>query len=139
MLWFGMAPEATPAEAGDGADEMEVAAGSTSRPSHVDLPGSRELDEALAALDILAGRTPPSPTAEPEAAEPTPTAEPASEPASEPEPEARPAWPTADRSASTHQRPEPRVGSASTGFDALRPSSTTASRAYRRLRRIFPS
>jgi hypothetical protein len=142
MLWFGTAPEATSVEAGDGADEMEVAGGSTRRPSHVDLPGSRELDEALAALDVLAGRTPPAPTAETETppdAERARTAEPASAPASEPEPVARPAWPMTDRSAASQPRPGPRVASTPTAFDAQRPISTPASRAYRRLRRIFPS
>jgi hypothetical protein len=142
MLWFGSAPEAASAKAGAGAEEMEVAGGSTSRPSPVELPGSRELREALAALDVLAGRKPPAPTAEPEtppAAEPATNAGPASASASEPEPETRSAWPTADRSAAPQPGPGPRVASASTAFDAQRPSSTPASRAYRRLRRIFPS
>jgi hypothetical protein len=141
MLWFGSAPEASSAASGDGADEMEMAGGSTSRPSRADLPGSRELDEALAALDALAGRTPPAATTEPQtppAAEPAPAPEPVSAPASEPQPEARPAWPMADRSVA-HQSPRaPVIGPTSMGIDAQRLTSTPASRAYRRLRRIFP-
>lgn len=120
MLWLGDVPDATRTDGGVGADEMEVVGGSPRRKPLADLPGSSELDEAMAALDAIAGRRPAL------AAEP----EPPSAADSEPErPPPSPAWPMADRSAASP--------SSAKVVDA-RLTSTPASRAYRRLRRIFP-
>jgi hypothetical protein len=108
---------------------MEVVGGSTGRSPHAALPASHELEEALAALDVLAGRTPPPPAQpnDPSANRTTATPELSPAPVLEPEPAPRPAWPMADRSAA----PKAPTTSGMT--------STPASRAYRRLRRIFPS
>jgi hypothetical protein len=78
------------------------------------MPGSQELEDALAALNAL-GTEPsePASTASPD--------EPVEETAAE-------AWPRADTSAWT----PPRESS------ETRAAVTPASRAYRRLRRIFP-
>ena len=138
MLWLGSGPGATAADSGDGADEMEVVGGSSGRPSHADLPGSRELHEALAALDAIAGRTPPAAATEPEAPPASVAPAPPPAPSPEPEPAERPAWPTVDRPASSSPPPWRVASSSLTDTGAQRPSSTPASRAYRRLRRIFP-
>ena len=134
MLWLGAAPEAAaPTDTGEGADEMEVIGGSPTRPPATGLPGSVELDEAMAALDAIAGRSPAHP-AEPEspsAPEPEPEPAPKLEPA--PPPASSPAWPMADRSAAS----APAISSPPKVVDS-RLTSTPASRAYRRLRRIFP-
>jgi hypothetical protein len=122
MLWFGRQPPAPAAEpagessagddgADDGASEMEVA-GSGRR---AQMPGGHELDEALAALNALSR----------ERVEPVSTVT-ADEPVEETDP--ADAWPRSDTSAWT---PPP----ASSGTHA---APTPASRAYRRLRRIFP-
>ena len=95
------------AEAGDEPDVMAV-------PTPRALPGSRELDEALAALDALAGRT----RSVDSGARAWPAAHPVPHP---PAAEAQP-------------RP---VASGRVG-EAPRLAATPASRAYRRLRRIFP-
>ncbi len=147
MLWLGSAPPSTSAEADEGADEMEAAGRLTSWPPRADLAGSRELDEALAALDVLAGGTASAPSPESETPpadeppprdEPPPPAEPAAAPLAGREPEARPAWPAADRSMESRSPRAPLITSSRAGTDAQRLSPTPASRAYRRLRRIFP-
>lgn len=132
MLWYGTARESAIEPASGGAEEMEVVGGSTGRPDRPVLPGASELDEALAALDALAGRAPAPASSEAEEAAPIERAapEPAAQarsapsaavqpPPAKPEALRRPGWPLADRP------PAPSV-------------STPASRAYRRLRRIFP-
>jgi len=144
MPWLNESETATRSE--EGADEMEVAGGSRSwSSSEPHLPGSRELDEALAALDALAGRPIPASRAD------EPTAEPIAEPTSEPTSEARsesigearsepappPAWPAVDRRDSPTAEP-PRSLAPSSGVEPQRLAATPASRAYRRLRRIFP-
>ena len=122
MLWFGRPAEPS------GADEMEVASASGSaqpqanaeppvEPEAGGLPGSRELDEAMLALEELTRRTGTRESGVPDEwpppsvglAEPTPAAS-TSEPAG------------------TLSRPS---------FGTARPGSP-ATRAYRRLRRIFP-
>jgi len=128
MLWYGAEPTARTVpppdvtDPGTGADEMEVVGSQPppATPTPRILPGSRELDEALAALDALAGRTR---TAEPDA----PTADATGDRA----------WPTADRppAAPVSARPAPL---ASRAAEQPRLPTTPASRAYRRLRRIFP-
>jgi hypothetical protein len=114
-------PEAAATVADTGAEEMEVV-GSQPPPEHQPdvsaapapraLPGSRELDEALAALDALAGRT------------------------RSVDPAAR-TWPAADP---VPNRPVGEARSLPSGAvgEAPRLAATPASRAYRRLRRIFP-
>jgi len=108
MLWFGRRPAES-----SGADEMEVASG---RDASVrsPLPGSQELDEAMVALDELTRRT------------------------EAPEPGLPDEWPP--RSVGLA---EPAAGASD---PAMRPRPTLpmgrpgspATRAYRRLRRIFP-
>jgi hypothetical protein len=110
VLWFGRSRGSPAADAGD-ADEMEVAP--TGRPGAAEtapLPGSHELEDALAALDAIA----------------RPSAEAASAPQEPPLEE-----PTADERATTDRPSTERRA-------PLRPAPTPASRAYRRLRRIFP-
>jgi hypothetical protein len=122
MLWFGRQPAPPPAgpaeeppaadegPADDGASEMEMAGSG----HHAQMPGSQELEDALAALNALGTeRSEPASTASPD--------EPVEETAAE-------AWPRADTSAWT----PPREAS------EARAAVTPASRAYRRLRRIFP-
>ena len=54
MLWFGRTPPTKSADVPDaGADEIEIV-GATRRSARGPLPGSQELDEAMAALDALA-------------------------------------------------------------------------------------
>jgi hypothetical protein len=122
MLWFGRQPAPPPAEpadeptvsgdgaADDGANEMEVA-GSGHR---AQMPGSQELEDALTALNAL-GAERPAPASTDSAVEPV-------------EETAAASWPRADTSA----WPPPRDAS------AHQAAATPASRAYRRLRRIFP-
>ncbi len=119
MLWFGRRPggsESAEWPAEDAAGEMEVA--STGRrpdadPPAAGMPGSQELDDALAALDAVGpprrqvAATPPPPGPSPESA---PSRTSSSDVGTPPEPP-------------TPQRTEVR---------------SPASRAYRRLRRIFP-
>ena len=134
MLWFGRGAQepAATASPDEGAGEMEIAGGGRGAEGRP-MPGARELDDALAALDALARGTEPPAPAEPE---PTPTPEPeaAIEPVARPP---APAWPVIDAPAARAEDPwvppEPAPG---TGSD--RASVTPASRAYRRLRRIFP-
>jgi len=127
VLWFGRSPagEASdPPGAAGGADEMEVAPTGRSGETAPRLPGGTELDDALTALDALsrsAGERPPPAMAEPPADEPSAATE-AAEPQPEPDPEPRPAT---RPSSPPPARPVP-------------PTTTTTSRAYRRLRRIFP-
>ncbi|HUH17384.1 MAG TPA: hypothetical protein VMM85_05495 [Methylomirabilota bacterium] len=106
------------------------------------LPGSQELDEALAALDALAGRSPepePPPDEEPDGPAAIAVAEPAAAEA-EPEP-AEPAFtesaPVADAVPLSEQVVMPRPYRRETGLAPM--TRSPASRAYRRLRRIFPS
>lgn len=114
MLWFGTAPEEPEA----GADEMEMVGAARSPASEpAPMPGSQELDEALAALDALAH---PAPAEVAAPAQPGPPEEP---------------WPSAAEDRPPADRPVPPVG---TVTSLTRPSATPASRAYRRLRRIFP-
>ncbi|HUF06460.1 MAG TPA: hypothetical protein VMP86_03615 [Candidatus Binatia bacterium] len=128
-----------------GASEMEVATSgygpdSGEATSFGGFPGSAELDEAIAALDALAGRASEEPASEAaaETAEDAPEPEPESEPESELEPEPEdaagsetwPRWtvPASEPAATPRQATQP-PGSV----------TTPTSRAYRRLRRIFPS
>jgi hypothetical protein len=114
-------PEAPDPEPGEsGADEMEVAGGGQVAPaspearSEGDLPGSQELDEALEAYGGFATR-------------------PAAAPADDEWPPARPGGPRLSSSAqaqSGYVSPPP--------YRSAMPSSS-ATRAYRRLRRIFPT
>ena len=115
MLWFGQRPAADA-----GADEMEVAGGGAPPPQDPAeapepdmLPGSQELDEALASLEELTRRTRQS------------------------APDAPDEWPPASARL-------PSSGASSWAMPArapfpggVRPGSP-ATRAYRRLRRIFP-
>jgi hypothetical protein len=148
VLWFGQEPEHVMPDSGG--DE----AGPTPARRSSMLPGSRELDEALAALDALAGTSPTSiETPGQEPAEPAPVATP--DPASEDVDSAADdvEWPPSDRDAPSAHR----SGSESAGAEARpmapgsapgtllrevrRPTAlqpSPASRAYRRLRRIFP-
>ncbi|MEO5986548.1 MAG: hypothetical protein ABIW50_04820 [Candidatus Limnocylindria bacterium] len=118
MLWFGSRPDARvvdDAAAHDAAAEMEIAStGRQSMPGNdrsTQLPGAGELDEALAALAAHSG-TPPD--AGPSQADSEPS----------------PPEPSAPRPAAPAQRVE-----------RARPVDipSPASRAYRRLRRIFPN
>ncbi|HUF06245.1 MAG TPA: hypothetical protein VMP86_02525 [Candidatus Binatia bacterium] len=134
-------------EDASGASEMEVAtrghgADAGEATLFGGLPGSAELDEAIAALDALAGRSSEWPASDAAVGtrEDAPAPAPAPEPEPEPEPESEPeaasgseAWPGWTGPASepaARLRPETQP-----------PGSVTAptSRAYRRLRRIFPS
>lgn len=126
MLWFGQAPDAATDE---GADEIEVV-GAAHRSGPAPMPGSQELDDALAALDALSqGGTAASDRTSDEG------------------------WPPAvgtdDRPIDAVATPPPTMSSEPTADDApstsppgllpsVRPPATSASRAYRRLRRIFP-
>jgi hypothetical protein len=112
------APDPEPRESG--ADEMELAGGGQVAPaspearSQGDLPGSQELDEALEAYGGFASR-------------------PAADPADEEWPPASPGGPRLSSSAR-----------APGGYVSLPPyrstmPSSSATRAYRRLRRIFPT
>jgi hypothetical protein len=122
MLWFGTAAEELEA----GADEMEVVGTSRPQPSEAaPMPGSQELDDALAALEALA-----HPVVGAEAA-PVPP-----ESSDEPRPPVGgPADPAVVEERPPADRLVPPVG---TVTSLTRPSATPASRAYRRLRRIFP-
>ena len=121
MLWFGRRPASSAsgdAPSDDAAGEMEVA--STGRRGWVSpedasggMPGAQELDEALVGLDALRRR--PAPTATGPKDPLTPAVP----------PPGRPSTPPAAASG------VPSVVSAE-----LR---SPASRAYRRLRRIFPT
>jgi len=119
MLWFGRRPESAgspdwPAE--DAAGEMEVAStgrrGSAVPEADSGLPGARELDEALAALDALGEQRGPT-IAQTKATSSEEDAAPS------PDLPAR----SAERAPDATPPAEPR---------------SPASRAYRRLRRIFP-
>jgi hypothetical protein len=135
MLWFGRTPPETRQEAssapsaGTGADEMEIV-GAQPRSEAAPLPGSDELDDALAALDALGptAATPDQPVA-------------AAEPIGKDEEEA---WPPAVGTEVGSGPPAPddepdAPGLAVGSLTSLtRPSATPATRAYRRLRRIFP-
>ena len=118
MLWFGRSPDES------GAAEMEVVT-SAARPAEapIELPGGDELDEALAEMApiaIEAPETAPPPTP------PTPptSATPISSPAA-----AIPRTTAPPRVVTTLTRPGTTPTAMTTG---------PASRAYRRLRRIFP-
>ena len=122
MLWFGTAPEEPEA----GADEMEVV-GAARPPTSgtAPMPGSQELDDALAALEALAhpGSSEVARPATPESSdEPWP-------------PTIEAEAPAAAEERMPADRLVPPVG---TVTSLTRPSATPASRAYRRLRRIFP-
>lgn len=135
MLWFGRAPQ--PSEHSDaigpmghvdeGADEIEVIGAAAPRPEPAPIPGSRELDDALAALDAVAQ---PAPDASPGTADqewpPTVDAD-IPELSTDVEVTARDAPP-----------PSARGGPSGGLLPSVRPQTTSASRAYRRLRRIFP-
>ena len=125
MLWFGQGPQ--DAAVDEGADEIE-SVGAANRSAAAPVPGSRELDEALAALDALSR----APTTAPD---------------SRSEPSADESWPPAP----SQDSPVDAIGapaefgaaddtsSSSAGLlPSVRPPATSASRAYRRLRRIFP-
>jgi hypothetical protein len=130
MLWFGRTPpamaEESPPDAG--ADEIEVVGPpSGGGPAH--RPGSRELADALAALDALAPPTEATPATRTPAAE-----ERGSQDESLPPTvgsEAAP-LPTAN------EEPELPAGAAGSLTSLTRPTAPPATRAYRRLRRIFP-
>ena len=124
MLWFGRSPD----DAG-GASEMEVAT-SGRRPllarsePEPGLPGSSDLDEALARLRALARR-------DDESAEPNAAPEQAAD-SVEAEPDE---WPPRPLTVGEPARPpQPPQGIASGSAT----TTSSASRAYRRLRRIFP-
>jgi hypothetical protein len=127
MLWFGQAPQEAAAD--EGADEIEVV-GAAHRSGPAPMPGSRELDDALAALDALSQAATGPPEPPPEEGRPqavTTEDQPIGEVAT-PQPIA-PSQSIAD---------EP-VGTTPSGLlPSVRPPATSASRAYRRLRRIFP-
>ena len=122
MLWFGQAPDATTDE---GADEIEMV-GAAHRSGPAPMPGSQELDDALAALDALSqGGSPASEAIADEGWSP--------------------AVGTDDRpidAVATSQPTPPAEDAPSTSpsglLPSVRPPDTSASRAYRRLRRIFP-
>ena len=132
MLWFGRAPQQSqPAEPSapsedvdEGADEMEVVGAAAPRPQPAGVPGSRDLDDALAALNAVARPGPASGVAD----------------------EGRPPAVDADLSAMQAGTGVPLPvpdAAAGTGrptglLASVRPQTTSASRAYRRLRRIFP-
>ena len=119
MLWFGRSPDES------GAAEMEVVT-SAARPAEasIELPGGDELDEALAEMAPIAIEAPE--TAPP----PTPTTPPASAtPISSPA-AAIPRTTAPPRVVTTLTRPGTTPTAMATG---------PASRAYRRLRRIFPA
>lgn len=128
MLWFGRTPpgasDASPSDVG--ADEMEVVGGQA-RSGPAPMPGSQELDDALAALDALA-----PPAAAPPA---TPIAEPG-----EDEDERWPPSVAAEPSEAPARVDEPELPGEGAGSltSLTRPSAAPATRAYRRLRRIFP-
>ena len=126
MLWFGHGPQ--DAAVDEGADEME-SVGAAPRSAPAPVPGSKELDEALAALEALSRSTTttPDPPSEPSAEESWPPAH-----ATQASPvDASAALPELDVSDDT--------SSSSAGLlPSVRPPATSASRAYRRLRRIFP-
>jgi hypothetical protein len=130
MLWFGRRPpSADDMPAPDsGADEMEVA-GAQPRAGASPLPGSQELDDALAALDALAPPVAPIPE------------EPLADARADEEDDS---WPPAvgRESSAPPQVPEDEaelpIRPAGTLTSLTRPSTTSATRAYRRLRRIFP-
>jgi hypothetical protein len=152
VLWFGQEPEqAMPPEArGTDREKAGVDAG---RPSI--LPGSRELDEALAALDALAGTT-PRPIEVPDARQESTTLPPVPPPDATDEvgsPADDVAWPPADRDIPStgassveppvvESRPVTPGSAPGTLLRDVRRSTpvppSPASRAYRRLRRIFP-
>jgi hypothetical protein len=115
VLWFGRTRQSPAAEPAGDADEMEVAP-TGHRPGEASvLPGSQELDDAFAALEALsrsAADQAHGPVAPGEAVR----AEERDEPSASPPADA--------------PRREARVGRP--------PAPTPASRAYRRLRRIFP-
>jgi hypothetical protein len=148
VLWFGQEPEhVMPDSGGDEAGPAPARRSSM-------LPGSRELDEALAALDALAATSPKTieiPGQEP--AEPASVAPP--DPASEDVDSAADdvGWPPSDRDApSAHRSPSESAGAEARPMppgsapgtllrEVRRPTAvqpSPASRAYRRLRRIFP-
>jgi hypothetical protein len=138
MLWFGQAPP--DAAADEGADEIEIV-GAAHRSGPAPMPGSRELDDALAALDALSqgGSTAPPEAISDEGwprtvdagdrpVDAVATPEPTTRQPTTPQP-TTPAEPTAENASST----------SSPGLlPSVRPPATSASRAYRRLRRIFP-
>jgi hypothetical protein len=130
MLWFGRTPPvASPAPPpGTGADEIDVV-GAQRRSGPAPLPGSQELDDALAALDALAP---------PEAR--TVTEEPAQDATVGDDDDA---WPPAVGTEQTappvaEDKPGTPAGAVGSLTSLTRPSATSATRAYRRLRRIFP-
>ena len=119
MLWFGRRPDisGTTEPPDDAAGEMEVAStghrGRVTPEPGAGLPGGEELDDALAGLDSLVGRLRPN------------AVDPATMPRLEagPEPSGMPP--------SVGAQPAPRP-------PQLSVPSGPATRAYRRLRRIFP-
>ena len=124
MLWFGRTPAAESAATSvdAGADEMEIV-GAQERSEPAELPGSRELDDALAALDALA---PAAPTA-----------------AEDPRRDEDESWPPASETVTApipgpEDEPEVPASTAGSLTSLTRPPTTPATRAYRRLRRIFP-
>ncbi len=129
MLWFGSRPsEATPSDwpAEDPASEMEIAATGSSRraPGVPSLPGSDELDAALTAL----AHGGPSAAEDDEATETDEADDDAS---------------AAETSSTTPPGPAAPASPTVAGTDSVLRSRqvelpSPASRAYRRLRRIFP-
>ena len=125
MLWFGQATQEAPVD--EGADEIE-SVGAAPRSAAAPVPGSQELDDALAALEALSRgtTTTPDPPSEPSADESWPPA-----PATQGSPvDAVAAPPELDVSDDTN--------TPAGLLPSVRPPATSASRAYRRLRRIFP-
>jgi hypothetical protein len=129
MLWFGRSPDDA-----SGASEMEVATSGRRTSDEVSqpepkMPGASDLDQALAALRAVAGRGDEPPEQ---------AAEPPEQGASEPEDAEADEWPP--RPVTVGEAVPGQQPSQATPTFAPGGASTTspASRAYRRLRRIFP-
>lgn len=125
--------------------DVERAAPAEGKPSRLAMPGSRELDEALAALDALA-----RPTTEPETREPRP--QPPEAPTRPPEPPPQPVsgdqivQRLRSQMAARREGAIPPAGQAGGGMGAgsgeqpdwQHERRSPAARAFRRLRRIIP-
>ncbi len=157
MLWFGRAPETTappeatappqpPAATGqvdDGAEEMEVV-GVARRSPTAPMPGSQELDDALAALEAAAAPSPPEIEETGDDEWPPPVGADVTDLSDEADvtdaletPEQDDAH-TAGVESGHAGDVDAVLGQPAGLLPSVRPAPTPASRAYRRLRRIFP-